>query len=226
MLIEAQGLTKTYKMGAVDVNALRGVDFSVGKGEFVGITGFSGSGKSTLLHLAGLLDDPTAGSLKIGDTDISGLSDHEKTEFRLRRFGYVFQDYALVSELNAVENVYLPSLARGEDREAAEKHAIEMLEIVGISGRADHLPSELSGGEQQRVAIARALINSPEIMFADEPCANLDSVNSRNVLDLFRKVSEESGQTILMVSHEEWHAEYFERIIRLHDGEIAEDKYL
>lgn len=226
MLIEAQGLTKTYKMGAVEVHALRGVDFSVEKGEFVGITGFSGSGKSTLLHLAGLLDDPTAGSLKIGDTDISGLSDHEKTEFRLRRFGYVFQDYALVSELNAVENVYLPSLARGEDREESEKHAFFMLETVGISERAGHLPSELSGGEQQRVAIARALINSPEIMFADEPCANLDSLNSRNVLDLFKKVSEESGQTILMVSHEEWHAEYFERIIRLHDGEIAEDKYL
>ncbi|UUX93676.1 ABC transporter ATP-binding protein [Methanoplanus endosymbiosus] len=226
MLIEAQDLTKIYKMGAVEVHALRGVDFSVGKGEFVGITGSSGSGKSTLLHLVGLLDDATSGSLEIGGVDVSGLTDHEKTEFRLKRFGYVFQDYALVSELNAVENVYLPSLARGEDKERAEKSALAMLNTVGIGERSDHLPSELSGGEQQRVSIARALINSPEIMFADEPCANLDSVNSGNVLDLFRKVSEESGQTILMVSHEEWHAEYFERIIRLHDGAIAEDKYL
>ncbi|WOF17346.1 ABC transporter ATP-binding protein [Methanoplanus sp. FWC-SCC4] len=222
-MITLKDVFKIYGIGAATVHALNGVSLEIEKGEFVGITGSSGSGKSTLLHMVGLLDEPTKGDVFIGTTDVLELSDEEKSRFRLKRFGYVFQDYALVPELSAAENVLLLAMARGLDDEEAKIKSVEILEKVGLSGRIEHLPGEMSGGEQQRVAIARALVNNPEILFADEPCANLDSVNSKNVLDLFREINRELKQTIVMVSHEDWHIPYFDRIIRLHDGKIIED---
>jgi putative ABC transport system ATP-binding protein len=180
--------------------------------------GSSGSGKSTLLHVLGLLDQPTTGSLSIDGVDVLGLSDRERTRFRLDRLGYVFQDYALIGELSAIENVYLTSLVRGAGRDEYTRTAREILEEVGLADRADHLQYELSGGEQQRVAIARALVNRPAIVFADEPCANLDTDTSKTILDLFARLNRELGQTIVMVSHEDWHRRYFCRVVHLRDG--------
>lgn len=222
-IIEASDISMRYGMGDVEVQALRGVSVTVGKGEFVGIMGPSGSGKSTLLHILGLLDRQTGGRLTIDGTDVSRLTDRERTLFRLNRLGYVFQDYALVSELTAIENVYLTCLVRRSHERQCVALGESLLGKVGLAARKGHLQSELSGGEQQRVAIARALVNSPEIVLADEPCANLDSENSRIILDLFRKVNKETGQTIVMVTHEEWHKPYLDRIIRLRDGLIVED---
>jgi putative ABC transport system ATP-binding protein len=224
-MISVHNLQKIYTMGAVEVPALNGVSFAIEAGEFVGITGSSGSGKSTLLHLVGLLDRPTAGTVTIDGIDVLQLPDDRRTRFRLTRLGYVFQDYALVPDLTALENVYLPSLARGGDNGAIVRKAGGILEAVGLGDRTGHLPKELSGGEQQRVAIARSLINDPGILLADEPCANLDSTNSKTVLELFRTINRESGRTILMVSHEEWHLPYFDRVIRLRDGRIDVDEH-
>jgi putative ABC transport system ATP-binding protein len=220
-MIVANSLTRIYGSGAVAVHALRDVSLSIERGEFVAIMGPSGSGKSTLLHLLGLLDRPTQGALRIAGIDVLDLSDREQTRFRLDRLGYVFQDYALVSELLAEENVSLPCRMRGAPERECEEVAADLLGRVGLGGRARHRQAELSGGEQQRVAIARALANSPEIVLADEPCANLDSENSRIVLDLFRRLNEERGQTIVMVTHEDWHREYCSRIVSMRDGRIV-----
>ncbi len=222
-MIEARSIVKTYTMGKVSVHALRGVTITIPKGQFVGIMGPSGSGKSTLLHLLGLLDRPTRGEVLIDGTDAGSLSDRQRTQFRLRRLGYVFQDYALVPELTVLENVYLTSMVRREQESAYIAAARNILDRVGLGDRVDHLQGELSGGEQQRVAIARAIVNRPDILFADEPCANLDSLNSRTVLDLFSEINREMHQTIVMVSHEDWHKDYFDRIITLHDGEVVSD---
>jgi len=220
-MIEVQDLRRVYLMGTVEVHALRGVSVSVKRGEFLGVTGESGSGKSTLLHLVGILDRPTGGRVVIDGTDVNTLPADEQAMFRLTRIGFVFQEYALVPELTALENVFLPSLAAGNGDRDHEAHGREILGRVGLEGRLQHLPRELSGGEQQRVAIARALINDPGIILADEPCANLDSGNSRNVMDLFADINRETGQTILMVSHEDWHRPYFDRIVRLRDGVVV-----
>jgi len=225
-MITSNDLEKTYTMGLVKVHALRGVSLDLKKGEFVGIMGSSGSGKSTLLHMLGLLDKPSAGGIKILDRDVLSMSDDEKGRFRLSRFGFIFQDYALVPELTAHENVILPAMAQGLSIDECNSRGNFYLEKVGLTDRGNHLPSELSGGEQQRVAIARALVNHPEIIFADEPCANLDSTNSRTVLELFREINRTLKQTVVMVTHEEWHTEYIDRIIRLSDGKVSEDKYL
>lgn len=223
-MIEIEDLRKTYHMGNVEVKALDGVTLDIAKGEFLGIMGASGSGKTTLLHMLGLLDLPTSGRICIDGTDVSTLSDYEKTMFRLYKLGYVFQDYALVPELTVMENVTLPAMLRKdrtEEQYLAASH--DILRKIGLCDRKDHLPSELSGGQQQRVSIARAIVNKPDILFADEPCANLDTENSRMVLDLFREINEEMQQTIVMVSHEDWHKDYFHRIIRLKDGRIVSD---
>ncbi|MBP2133310.1 putative ABC transport system ATP-binding protein [Methanomicrobium sp. W14] len=219
-MIRADNLFKTYQMGGVSIKALNGVSVEIRKGEFIGLMGPSGSGKSTLLHMLGLLDRPGSGKIIIGGIDTSVLSDGDRTLFRLNRLGFVFQDYALVPELTVLENVFLPSMVRGEDPEIYVKKSNEILELIGLSGRSDNLKKELSGGQQQRVSIARGLVNKPDILFADEPCANLDSNNSRVVLDLCRKINRETGQTIVMVSHEGWHKEYFDRVINLKDGKI------
>lgn len=223
MMIRVEGLRKIFRMGNVEVRALDGVTLEVTGGEFVGITGPSGSGKSTLLHLVGLLDEPTAGSISIQGTDVLRLSDDERTLFRLTRIGYIFQDYALVPDLTALENVVLPTLARGVAERDGIERATGLLRRVGLEERTDHLPAELSGGEQQRIAIARALVNEPALLLADEPCANLDSRASEMVLDLFASINRELGQTVLMVSHEESHQRYFERTVRLQDGVVVDD---
>jgi putative ABC transport system ATP-binding protein len=223
-MIDVDGVTREYIMGRVTVRALQGVSLQITRGEFVGIMGPSGSGKSTLLHIIGLLDSPTSGRISIDGTDVLALSDRERTLFRLNRLGYVFQDYALIGELTALENVYLTSLVRGLPKAEYLRRSTQILERVGLGDRIDHLQSELSGGEQQRVAIARALVNEPSILLADEPCANLDSVTSRSILDLFRRLNEDLEQTIVMVSHEEWHKEYFCRIVNLKDGLIENEE--
>ncbi|MDG6251651.1 ABC transporter ATP-binding protein [Methanocalculus sp.] len=221
-MIEVTDLQKTYRMGDVLVHALNGVSVTIAKGDFIGITGASGSGKSTLLHMIGLLDLPTSGSVTISGEDVTALPDYQRTLFRLEWLGYVFQEYALMHDLTAFENVALPMMARGVSEDEIRDRVLHMLDQVGLRARADHLPKELSGGEQQRVAVARGLVNDPEILIADEPCANLDSENSKAVLDLFAEINRERGQTVLMVSHEEWHLPYFDRIIRLKDGKIVE----
>jgi len=223
-MIEIRDLRKVYHMGTVEVRALDGVTLDIEKGEFLGIMGASGSGKTTLLHMLGLLDYPTSGQITIEGTDVSSLTEYERTMFRLYKLGYVFQDYALVPDLTVMENVALPAMLRKDRTEDQyKKDSYHILQQIGLCDRRDHLPRELSGGQQQRVSIARAMVNKPDILFADEPCANLDSENSRMVLELFRDINEEMKQTIVMVSHEDWHKEYFHRIVRLRDGKVISD---
>jgi putative ABC transport system ATP-binding protein len=223
-MIEIEDLRKIYHMGNVEVKALDGVTLDIEKGEFLGIMGPSGSGKTTLLHMLGLLDIPTSGRIVIDGTDVSHLTDYQKTMFRLYRLGYVFQDYALVPDLTVMENVSLSAMLRKDRTEEQwKKDSYGILQQIGLCDRRDHLPRELSGGQQQRVSIARAMVNKPDILFADEPCANLDTENSKMVLDLFHEINEEMQQTIVMVSHEDWHKDYFHRIIRLKDGKVTSD---
>lgn len=223
-MIEITDLRRIYHMGNVEVRALDGVTMNIEKGEFLGIMGASGSGKTTLLHMLGLLDNPTSGRITVDGLDILSLTAYEKTMFRLYKLGYVFQDYALVPDLTVMENVSLTAMLR-KDRteEQSKKDSFEILQKIGLCDRRDHLPRELSGGQQQRVSLARAMVNKPDILFADEPCANLDTENSRIVLELFKEINESMHQTIVMVSHEDWHKEYFHRIIRLRDGRIISD---
>ncbi len=221
--INVKNLEKTYT-GKVPTHALRGVSFEIMKGEFVAIMGKSGSGKSTLLHQLGLLDTPTAGNILIDGIDVLKLSEREKTVFRLQRLGYVFQEYALILELTALENVLLPAFALDGFRRKHNDRAIEILTKVGLKDRIHHRPSELSGGEQQRVAIARALINNPKILFADEPTANLDTNSSREILELFKKLNKELGQTIILVTHEPDNQKYVDRVIWMKDGLIEKEE--
>lgn len=225
-MIEIADLRRIYRMGDAEVKALDGITLKIAKGEFLGIMGASGSGKTTLLHMLGLLDEPTSGTIVVEGTEITRLTDYEKTMFRLYKFGYVFQDYALVPDLTVMENVSLPAMLRKDRTEAQiQKDSDTILQKIGLFERRDHLPRELSGGQQQRVSIARAIVNKPDILFADEPCANLDSENSRVVLELFREINEEMQQTIVMVSHEDWHKDYFHRIVRLRDGKVISDGF-
>lgn len=220
--IKVKNLKKTYS-GKVPTYALKGVSFEIEQGEFVAIMGKSGSGKSTLLHQLGLLDTPTEGELIIDDVDASKLSDQEKTTFRLQRLGYVFQEYALIFELTALENVLLPAFALNGSHRSYKERAVEILDKVGLKERVNHRPFELSGGEQQRVAIARALINNPKILFADEPTANLDSDSSKEILELFKKLNKELGQTIVLVTHEPEDEKYVDRIIWVKDGLLVKN---
>jgi putative ABC transport system ATP-binding protein len=221
-IIATRNLSRTYTMGTMQVSALKKVTLDIRRGEFAAIMGKSGSGKSTLLHQLGLLDTPTEGEITIDGAEISGLSESEQTRFRLEKFGYVFQEYAILPELTALENVYLPAMALGLSQDECVTKGMDALEKVGLAERADHRPKEMSGGEQQRVAVARALINKPKILFADEPTANLDSVSSRQILELFRALNQEIGQTILMVTHELEDADIVDRVIWLADGEVVE----
>ncbi len=218
--IEVKDLKKDYITGKITTNVLKGISFKVYKGEFVGIMGPSGSGKSTTLHQLGLLDDPTSGNIIINGVDASKLSDEEKTQFRLEYLGYVFQQYRNLPELSAVENVFLPMMMNGASPKEFNLRAKEFLKAVGLGHRYNHLPSELSGGEQQRVAIAKALINHPDILFADEPTANLDTASSDEILKLFKKFNKEKNQTIIMVSHDPDQIKYFDRVIKVVDGKL------
>lgn len=218
-MISVKQLKKVYP-GVVPVVALRDIDLEIKDGEFIAIMGRSGSGKSTLLHQLGLLDIPTEGGVSIDGDDMLKLSDIDKTSYRLKNLGYVFQEYALIREFTALENVYLPAMALGTDEFKYKKRATELLTLVGLAERIHHYPFELSGGEQQRVAIARALINQPKIIFADEPTATLDSESSRIILELFQRLNKEFGQTIIMITHEPDDKEYTNRVVWLHDGMI------
>lgn len=217
-MIEIKDLKKTYVMGKIEVPALRGVSARVEEGEFVAVMGPSGSGKSTLLHQTGLLDEPTSGKVILNGTDTSTLSKEEKTRFRLTELGFVFQFYNLLPELTALENVIIPKMLAGFRKDDCEHEGLKLLRTVGLEKRAQHIPSELSGGEQQRVAIARALINKPKILLADEPTANLDSKSAESVVDTFRELNKKTGQTILMVTHELELGKKADRIIFLRDG--------
>lgn len=210
-IIEGIDIVRTFLMGEVEVRVLRGISVKIQRGEFVAIMGPSGSGKTTLLNQLGLLDTPNSGKVIINSADTSLMSDREKGRFRLHNLGYVFQDYALLPELTASENVYISLMMQGKSKAEYESAAAKILEAVGLGDRLSQLPAKMSGGQQQRVSIARALAHNPVILFADEPCANLDSKNSKEVLDLFKKFNKELGQTIVMVTHEDWHAEYTDR---------------
>jgi len=218
-MIEVIDLKKTYGRGSSATHALKGVSLGVRDGEFVAIMGRSGSGKSTLLHILGLLDAPSAGRFLIQGRDMLTLGETEKARFRLQEFGYVFQEYSLLPGMTILENVWVPGIGLGKNG-AARKRAEELLQMVGLGERLTHLPNEVSGGEQQRAAIARALINQPRILFADEPTASLDLTSSRVVLELFRQLNRELGQTIVMVTHEPDDRRYVDRVIYLKDGRI------
>ena len=222
-MIKVTDLKKTYP-GKVPVHALKGVSFEIPSGQFVAIMGPSGSGKSTLLHQLALLDKPTSGQILLDGIDISGLSQGKAADFRLRYLGYVFQEYALIPELNAIENAFLPLMLLGMNRKEFIRVSTELMGRVGLVDRLHHLISELSGGEQQRVAIARALVNKSKILFADEPCANLDTENKGIVLRLLRKLCNDLGQTILMVTHEPEQREFADRVLWFRDGRLVKEE--
>ncbi len=219
--IEVHDLEMSYGSGATCVHALRGVDLVVARGEFLAIMGPSGSGKSTLLHILGALESPTGGTVAVGGNRYEGLGDRRLTRFRRDHIGFVFQFFNLLRSLTALENVLLPALIAGERPEAHLERARVLLDTVGLADRADHLPSELSGGEQQRVSIARALLLSPEIVLADEPTGNLDSRSGKGVLRLLRELNETEGRTIVMVTHDPAAAATADRVVFLRDGRIA-----
>jgi len=216
-MIELENITKVYRMGKVEVNALRGITLSITKGEMVAIIGASGSGKSTLLNIIGCLDRPTSGKYIFDGADVSQLGDNQLAEMRNRKFGFVFQEYNLLSRATALSNVELPLIYGGSGHR--RERAMEALERVGLRERAKHKPTELSGGEQQRVAIARALVNNPALLLTDEPTGNLDSKTTAEIVSIFRQLNQE-GITVVMVTHEADIASQAQRIIRLHDGEI------
>lgn len=220
-IIEVTAITKSFTDGDTVTQVLKGIDMTVNHGEFVAIMGRSGAGKSTLLYQLSLLDTPTAGSIVLDGTVVDTLSIAEKTKFRLHALGYVFQDYSLLPELTALENIMVPLLMQGMSKKTAIKRAEEALVSVNLLKRSGNLPSELSGGEQQRVSIARAITHKPKILFADEPTANLDTYSSKLVMDIFRKLNQEDGLTIVMVTHEEDYGKLADRIIRLSDGMIV-----
>lgn len=220
-IIEAKNIHRQFGKGDLITHVLKGIDMTVEAGEFVAIMGKSGAGKSTLMYQLSVLDIPTEGEILIDDTDVLGLSEKEQTDFRLNTLGYVFQDYALVPDLSARENVMMPLLMRGDDWAVATKIADTSLDSVGLAGKYFNLPAELSGGEQQRVAIARAVAGRPKIVFADEPTANLDSVSGQQVIDLLTELHRTHGQTIVMVTHEAEYAENCDRIIYMEDGKIT-----
>lgn len=222
-MIELTNLHKVYGRGQAATHALKGVDLFVDHGEFVAVTGRSGSGKSTLLHIMGLLDAPTRGEFRIQGTNMLQLSDADEARFRLAECGYVFQEFSLLPGMTVLENVYVPALGLGRSN-GFKKRAIDLLHTVGLGHRLKHDPTELSGGEQQRAAIARALINEPRILFADEPTASLDLASARVVLDLFKRLNEDLGLTIVMVTHEPDDAQYVDRIIWLKDGRLADSR--
>ena len=221
-VIDIRDLTKTYTMGDVQVQALRGVTFSIEPGEYVAIMGPSGSGKSTLMNAIGCLDRATSGTYLLDGVDVSSLNDSELAQIRLKKLGFVFQGFNLLARTDALKNVALPLFYAGVPPKERSAAAMERLAEMGLADRARHKPSELSGGQQQRVAIARALVNNPAVLLADEPTGNLDSVTSTEILGLFERLNQ-SGRTIIMVTHDEDVASHAKRILRTRDGLIVSD---
>ena len=220
-MVELENITKIYRMGKVEVPALRGITLDIKQGELVAIIGASGSGKSTLLNIIGCLDRPTVGRYLFEGADVSQLSDNQLAVMRNRKFGFVFQEYNLLSRASALANVELPLIYGGIVQK--RKRSMEALERVGLRLRAKHKPTELSGGEQQRVAIARALVNNPALILADEPTGNLDSVSTADILSIFRQLNRD-GITVIIVTHEMDIASQTQRIIRLLDGKVISDE--
>lgn len=222
-MISAHKITRTFTTGSVVTPVLKGVDFEAKTGEFVAIMGRSGAGKSTLLYQLSLLDTPSSGKITIDHKDVLRFSEEDRVQYRLERFGYVFQEYALLPELTAQENVALPLLMLGRGKHAAYAASERALERVGLGHRLDHLPSQLSGGEQQRVSIARAVAHEPAILFADEPTANLDNESAKTVMGIFAEIHA-GGQTIIMVTHEREYALKAERIVFINDGLVEREE--
>lgn len=218
-IIQADKVSKTYHSGGVDICALSNVSLAILPGDFIMITGRNGSGKSTLLHQLALLDFPDSGEVTINNQKTTELSEQLRMDFRLSSLGYIFQEYALIAELTAIENVMLPAMML-ESSDKAKKKAAELLDKVGLNNKHNRLPSQLSGGEQQKVAIARALVNSPRIIFADEPTANLDTIAAKEILNIFKTLNEKEGITIVMVTHEPEELGYASRLIQLSDGRV------
>ncbi|CAG1009773.1 MAG: ABC transporter ATP-binding protein [Candidatus Methanoperedens sp.] len=217
-IIKTSDLKKSYILGKVQVKALNGVDVSIHEGEFIAIMGPSGCGKSTFLNMIGMLDTPTSGEVYIEDNNVTKMSSNSRAGYRLKYIGFIFQFFNLFNELTAIENIMFPMmLNRMPD---SRKKAEGLLNLVGLGDRLRHLPSELSGGQQQRVTIARSLANSPKILLADEPTGNLDTKSSKEIIELFRKLNLERGQTIVMVTHSQEIGEKADRIIRFRDGMI------
>lgn len=219
-LIDMRNIVKDYEMGETTVNALRGIDVSVERGEFISIVGPSGSGKSTLMNLIGCLDRPSSGDYHLGGEKVDELSDDELARIRNKKIGFVFQTFNLLPRTNCLHNVELPLLYSNVARKTREAKAREMLERVGLQDRIYHNPSELSGGERQRVAIARALVNEPAIVLADEPTGNLDSKTGSEIMAIFSSLNEE-GKTVVLVTHEKYIADYSRRMIYLKDGQVV-----
>jgi putative ABC transport system ATP-binding protein len=225
-IIKATNIHRRFGTGDLITHVLKGIDIDVHAGEFLAIMGKSGAGKSTLMYQLSVLDKPSEGTIIIDNTDVSSLNEHEQTTFRLNTLGYVFQNYALVPDLSAEENVMLPVLMRGTNWEEARVIARTAIDGVGLVGKYKNLPAELSGGEQQRVSIARAIAGKPKILFADEPTANLDSVSGRLVVDLITSLNRDNGQTVVMVTHEREYALGCDRIIHMVDGVITDIEQL
>jgi len=219
-IIQVRGLTKVYRVGDVDIHALRGVDLEIARGEFVAIVGASGSGKSTLFHILGGLTPPTAGTVIIDGKDLAGMNNQQRTDLRKGTVGFVFQKYNLLPTLSAEDNIKIVEYIGGRSTEFTPEFQ-EVLKLLGIQDRLKHKPRALSGGQQQRVAIARGIVNKPAILLADEPTGNLDSQNSAAVLGLIKDLNQRTGQTILMITHDPEAASYASRSVHMRDGRIV-----
>jgi putative ABC transport system ATP-binding protein len=224
MMIQAEELTKVYQMGDNEVRALNGTSFTINKGEMLAIMGPSGSGKSTLMSIIGCLDVPTGGSYRLDGVAVENMDESELAEIRGRKIGFVFQQFNLLARTSALENVMLPLTYAGISGKERNNRAMKTLERVGLGDRTHHAPNELSGGQQQRVAIARALVNEPAILLADEPTGALDSKTGVEIMELFQNLHKESGQTVILVTHDSYVARHTDRIIKLSDGRIVSDE--
>jgi putative ABC transport system ATP-binding protein len=219
IVIKLKDVGKVYQMDEVEVKALKKIDLEINKNEFVAIMGPSGSGKSTLLHMIGCLDRPSYGKVFLNGVDISKLNDSELARLRGKEIGFVFQTFNLYPTLTALENVELPMMIIEKNKKERKQRALELLKVVGLEGRAEHLPSQLSGGERQRIAMARALANDPQIILADEPTGNLDSISGTEIMKTFVKLYE-SGKTVVVITHDQTIASHAKKIVKIKDGEI------
>ena len=223
-IIRMEGLIKVYDTGDIEVKALKSIDLTIKKGEFIAVMGASGSGKSTLMNIIGCLDRPTEGHYYLEGDDVMEKSDNELSAIRNRKIGFVFQSFNLISRTSALKNVELPMVYGRVHTEERKVRALELLKNVGLEDRAQHMPNELSGGQKQRVAIARALANKPQIILADEPTGNLDSQSSVEIMEIFTTLNREEGNTVIIVTHEREIAEFTDRIITFRDGYVIKDE--